>query len=176
MSKGDVNSVTELDRMIIRSKATKNLIAGLGVAFLSALSMTAPAQAQYRWDDDEDDWGPRRARSVVIERSPRAPTFDVDDFDEEPVLRRPVAERTVIIKQRVVQPVIEKTVVVQPVVQKTVVVEKPIVQRVIHRTFVKRPIYVTKVIRRPVHVRHAAFVEKRYKRPHCYLPERDLCR
>jgi hypothetical protein len=161
--------------MIILSRATKNLLAGFGVAFVSAFSATAPAQAQYGCDNDDDDWRPRRARTVVIEKSPRASTFDVDDIDDEPVFRRPVTERKVIIKQRVVQPVIQKTVVVQPVVQKTVVVEKPVVQRVIHRTFVKRPIYVTKVIRRPVHVRHAAFIEKRYARPHCHLPDPRFC-
>ena len=157
--------------MTMISRPTTSLLAGFGMVLFGAVSMAAPAQAQYGWDHDDDDWRPRRARTVVIEKSLRAPMFDVDDIDDE----RPVAERKVIIKQRVVQPVIQKTVVVQPVVQKTVVVEKPIVQRVVHRTFVKRPIYVTKVIRRPVYVRHAAFIEKRYARPHCRLPDPRFC-
>ena len=156
--------------MITLSRETRNLLAGLSVAFLGALIMAAPAQAQYGLDDDDDDWGPRRARTVVIEKSIvcRPPIEAAETIeDEEPVFRRPAVERTVIIKQPIVR----------PVVHKTVVVERPVVQRVVHRTVIKQPIYIDRVVRRPVYVRRTAFIDRGwYERPRCYLPERHLCR
>jgi hypothetical protein len=151
--------------MTIQSK--KPLLASLGVAFLCSITMIAPAQAQYGWDDDEDDWMPRRPRAVVIEKSiVHRPGFHARELIEEPIAKRPVVERTVIVKQPIVQPVIHKTVVIQ----------QPVVKKVIHRTVVKQPVYIKHVVRRPVHVRHTALFERSWhERPRCYLPERYLC-
>ena len=151
--------------MIVLPGITRNLLAGLSMAFFATLVTAAPSQAQYGWDD-ADDWGPRPIRTVVVEKSivHRPP---VEEDLEEPVVRRPVVERTVIIKQPVVQ----------RVVHRTVVVEKPVVERVVHRTVVKQPVYIERVVRRPAYVRRTAFIDRGWsERPRCYLPERHLCR
>src|SRR5829696_7941781 len=100
--------------------------------------------------------------AVVIEKSlERRPP--VEETIEEPVFRRPVVERTVIVKQPIVQPVIHKTVVV----------ERPVIQRVVYR----RPVYVGRVVRRPVYFRRTAVIQRGWhERPRCYLPEAYLCR
>ena len=151
--------------MLHGPRTTKPLLAAFSVVFLSALAMTAPAQAQYAWDDDDDDWRPRRERTVVIERSiVRRPP--AEEVFEESVVRRPV-ERTVIVKQPIVR----------PVVHKTVIVEKPVVHKVIRRVVVKRPVYVERVARRPVFVSRTALLDRRWhERRRCFLPERHLCR
>ncbi len=143
----------------------RNLLAGLSTAFLATLATAAPSQAQYGWDDD-DDWGPRQARTVVVEKTVvRRPPVEEDL--EESIVRRPVVERTVIVKQPVVQ----------RIVHRTVVVEKPVAQKVVHRTVVKQPVYIERVVRRPVYVRRTAFIDRGWsERPRCYLPERHLCR
>ena len=146
--------------MIVRSR--KKLLAGLGVAFLGAIGMAAPVQAQSGFGYDDEDWGLPRARTVVIEKSlERHPP--IEETIEEPVIRRPVVERTVMVKQPIVQ----------PVVHKTVVVERPVIQRVVYR----RPIYVRRVVRRPVYFRRTAVIQRGWhERPRCYLPEAYLCR
>ena len=151
--------------MIVLPGITRNLLAGLSMAFFATLVTAAPSQAQYGWDDG-DDWGSGQARTVVVEKSiVRRPPVEEDL--EEPVVRRPVVERTVIIKQPVVQ----------RVVHRTVVVEKPVVQRVVHRTVIEQPVYIERVVRQPVYVPRTAFIDRGWsERPRCYLPERHLCR
>ena len=70
--------------MNIRSRKARNLLAGLIVAFLGSLGIAAPSHAQSGFGDDDEDWGPPRARTVVIEKSiVRRPALEEEI--EEPV-------------------------------------------------------------------------------------------
>ena len=145
---------------------TKNVLLASTVALLAVLTTAPSVQAGSGWDDD-DDWEPRRARTVVIEKSVEQRPREEVEIIEEPVRRPPVVERTVVMKQPIVR----------PVVHKTVVIERPVIQRVVHRTVVKRPVYVQHVVQRPVEFRRRAFVHRGWhERRRCYLPEREFCR
>ncbi len=101
------------------------------------------------------------------------------DWDDD-IVERPLVRREVVVER--------------PIVRRTVVVERPMVRRTV---VVERPVHVRRVVRRPVYVHRAAYIERpwrprrwhahrwheaRWDRPRwrerhrCWLPERYLCR